>query len=66
VKPLYRRSEESYISDYRPVSLLTGDSKIFGRFMYKRMTELSDSYNVLSEHSGLMNCLWTNKNFPGE
>jgi hypothetical protein len=38
LKPLYKNSEESCISNYRPISLLTAFSKIFEKVMYKRVT----------------------------
>jgi hypothetical protein len=47
VKPLYKKGENSCISNYRPISLLTAFSKIFEN-MYKRVSDFLNSNNILA------------------
>jgi len=48
VKPVYKKGDKSCISNYRPISLLTAFSKIFEKVTYKRVSDFSNSNNILA------------------
>jgi Notch-like protein len=48
VKVLYKKGDKSCISNYRPISLLTAFSKIFEKVTYKRVSDFSNSNNILA------------------
>jgi hypothetical protein len=45
IKPLYKKSDESLISNYRPISLLTSFSKVVEKVMFIRL------FNHIKKHA---------------
>jgi len=48
IKPLYKKRNKKYVSNYRPISLLTSFSKIFEKVMQTRLLEPLHNNNILS------------------
>lgn len=48
VCPIFKKGEKQNIENYRPISLLSGFSKILERVMYNRLISFLESNNVLS------------------
>jgi hypothetical protein len=64
VKPIYKKGEKSFISNYRPISLLIAFSKIFEKVMYLRVSDFSNSNNILaSEQFGFRKNVSTDRAF---
>jgi hypothetical protein len=62
VKPPFKRGERSFISNYRPISLLTSFSKVFEKVIYNRLLEHLNSNNILfKEQFGFRKDLTTKK-----
>jgi hypothetical protein len=53
IKPLYKKGEMANISNYRPISLLTSFSKIFGKIIFTRLTHLNYNHILAEEQFGL-------------
>jgi len=47
IKPLYKKGETSNTSNYRPISLLTSFSKIFGKIIYTRLIRHLNHNHIL-------------------
>jgi hypothetical protein len=53
IKPCFKKGDKSQISNYRPVSMLTGFSKIFELLIFHRLKQYLVSNNILvTEHYG--------------
>ena len=51
--PLHKRSDKNQSGKYRPISLLSKLSKVFGKVLLKRMMKFCDKHNIRSiTHSG--------------
>ncbi|PNF35448.1 hypothetical protein B7P43_G04120 [Cryptotermes secundus] len=48
VKPLYKRGPETEVGNYRPVSLLSGFSKIIEKIIKKRLLSFLNKYGIIS------------------
>jgi len=48
IKPIHKNDERCEVSNYRPVSLVTSCSKIFGTVMHRRILKHLTKYNILS------------------
>jgi Notch-like protein len=48
IKPLYKKGDKKYVSNYRPISLLTSFSKIFEKVMQTWLLEPLHNNNILS------------------
>ena len=48
VKPLFKNSNKSIPSNYRPISLLTSFSKVFEKVMYSRLINYFNSNNIIT------------------
>ena len=49
VSPVYKAKDPMYFDNYRPISLLSGFSKILERVMYNRLLKFIDKNNLLNE-----------------
>lgn len=49
ITPIYKKGEKSFLSNYRPISVLTHLSKIFERIIYKRLTNFFERFNILDK-----------------
>jgi len=47
VKPIFKRGKKQDISNYRPISLLTSFSKIFGKLIYAGLHARIDMNSIL-------------------
>jgi hypothetical protein len=47
IKPIFKKRDKNYISNYRPVSLLTSFSKIFEEVIYKRLCQHINNNHIL-------------------
>jgi len=50
IKPVYKSGDKSSPSDYRPISLLPGFSKIFETVIYKRLFDHFNNNAILNGH----------------
>jgi hypothetical protein len=48
IKPLYKKDERMDISNYRPISLLPSFSKIFEKFIFRRLIQHLDYNKILA------------------
>jgi len=48
VRPLFKKGNKNYISNYRPVLILTSFSKIFEKGMQTRLLKHLTDHNILS------------------
>jgi hypothetical protein len=49
VKPLFKKGDRENIANYRPISLLTSFSKVFGKIVYERLLQHINVNNILVE-----------------
>jgi hypothetical protein len=49
VKPLYKKGAESKVDNYRPVSLISGFSKIIEKLIKKRLLSFLNKYSIISD-----------------
>jgi hypothetical protein len=48
VKPLYKKEPETEVGNYRPVSLLSGFSKIIEKLIKRRLLSFLNKYSIIS------------------
>ena len=54
VSPLFKKGDNTLLSNYRPISLLPTISKIFERIIYNQLSNYFNDSNLLAEqHFGL-------------
>jgi hypothetical protein len=49
IKPLYKKGDLANISNYRPTSLLTSFSKMFGKIIYTRLIHHLNYNHILAD-----------------
>jgi hypothetical protein len=49
VKPIYKKGDRSSTSNYRPISLVPGFSKIFEKILYKRLFQHLTTNDILTK-----------------
>ena len=50
VVPLYKKDDDSNLSNYRPISLLPSISKIFEKVLLEQLTTYLDNNNLIDNH----------------
>ena len=50
VVPLYKKDDDSNLSNYRPISLLPSISKIFEKVLLEQLTTYLDNNNLIHNH----------------
>ena len=50
VVPLYKKDDDTNVSNYRPISLLPSISKIFEKVLLKQLTTYLDNNNLIHNH----------------
>ena len=62
VRPLFKKSDKSKISNYRPISILSSYSKVLEKVMYNQLQEHLNKYSILAEEQfGFRSHSTTNK-----
>ena len=55
VQPLFKKGDKAYVSNYRPVSLLSYSGKVFERIVFKHMCNFFIRNDILYENqSGIL------------
>ena len=49
IRPLFKKSNKNYVSNYRPISILTSFSKLFEKVMQTRLMKYLTDHNSLSK-----------------
>ena len=47
VKPVFKKGDKMYLTNYRPISILTSFSKVFEKALYRRLTDYFDTNKLL-------------------
>jgi len=60
IRPLFKKGNKNYMSNYRPISILTSFSKMFEKVMQTGLLKHLTGHNILSkERYGFINKLKT-------
>ena len=60
IKPVYKKGEKAVISNYRPISIVTGFAKVFEPAIFRRLSDHIIKYKILhSEQYGFQKRLST-------
>jgi hypothetical protein len=47
IKPIYKKSDRSFINNYRPISLLTGFAKVFETVIFRKLCYHIERHKIL-------------------
>ena len=50
IKPIFKAGDKMEVSNYRPISLISGLAKIYEKILKERITKFLDKYHILSDH----------------